>query len=89
MPIVVLKRGNGLPDPVERRGRRVVEGELEPRRGPVPHQRVTARRPTRVKDSDPQRDEPGAFNVHARICGGPGWATTQVYPAQSLHKMPY
>ena len=32
-PIVALKRGNGLPDPVERRGCRVVDGELEPRRG--------------------------------------------------------
>src|SRR5271155_3875412 len=32
-PIVVLKRGNGLPDPVEQRGCRVVGGELEPRRG--------------------------------------------------------
>jgi hypothetical protein len=36
----------------------------------VPHQRVTAKRPSRVRDSDiPQRDEPGAFNAHARICG--------------------
>ena len=26
-PIVVLKRGNGPPDPVERRGHRVVDGE--------------------------------------------------------------
>ena len=31
--IVVMKRGNGLPDPVERRGCRVVDGKLEPRRG--------------------------------------------------------
>ena len=30
-PIVVLERGNGLPDPVERRGCRVVDGKLEPR----------------------------------------------------------
>ncbi len=30
-PIVVLKRGNGPPDPVERRGHRVVDGKLEPR----------------------------------------------------------
>jgi hypothetical protein len=30
-PIVALKRGNGPPDPVERRGHRVVDGELEPR----------------------------------------------------------
>jgi hypothetical protein len=29
-PIVVLKRGNGRPDPAERRGYRVVDGELEP-----------------------------------------------------------
>ena len=49
----------------------------------VPHQRVTAKRPSRVRDSDiPQRDEPGAFDVHARICGGPGWVTTQVDPAK-------
>src|SRR5271166_5915007 len=26
-------------------------------------------------------EEPGARDVHARICGGLGWATTQVYPA--------
>ena len=38
----------------------------------VPRQRVTAKRPSRVRDSDlPQRDEPGAFNAHARICGSP------------------
>ncbi len=50
----------------------------------VPHPRVTAKRPSRVRDSDtPQRDEPGAFNVHAQICGGPGWVTTQVYPARN------
>src|SRR5208337_442419 len=28
-------------------------------------------------------EEPGARDVQARICGGPGWATTQVYPALS------
>src|SRR5271166_355449 len=27
-------------------------------------------------------EEPGARDVQARICGGLGWATTQVYPAQ-------
>src|SRR5271157_168353 len=27
-------------------------------------------------------EEPGARDVQARICGGPGWATTQVYPAR-------
>ena len=32
-PVVVLKQENGLPDPVERRGCRVVDGKLEPRRG--------------------------------------------------------
>ena len=33
---------------------------------PEPHQRVTAKRPSRVRDSDmPQRDAPGAFNVQA------------------------
>jgi len=44
-PIVVLKRGNGLPDPVERRGCRIVDGELEPRRGhrasPACHRETT------------------------------------------------
>ena len=36
----------------------------------VPHQRVTAKRRSRVRDSDlPQPDEPGAFYVHAWICG--------------------
>jgi len=29
--------------------------------------------------------EPGARDVQARICGGPGWATTQVFPAHRLH----
>jgi hypothetical protein len=39
----------------------------------VPQRRVTAKRPGRVRDSDtPQRDEPGAFNVHAGIRGGLG-----------------
>jgi hypothetical protein len=28
--------------------------------------------------------EPDAFNAHVWICGGPGWATTQVYPARNL-----
>src|SRR5271166_4399476 len=27
-------------------------------------------------------EEPGARDVQARICGGLGWATTQVYPAR-------
>ena len=44
-PIVVSKWGNGLPDPVERRGCRVVDGELEPRRGhrasPACHRETT------------------------------------------------
>jgi hypothetical protein len=36
----------------------------------VPHQRVTAKRPSRARDSDiPQRDEPDAFDGHVRICG--------------------
>ena len=25
-----------------------------------------------------------AFNAHVWICGGPGWATTQVYPAHGI-----
>jgi len=38
----------------------------------VPHQRVTAKRPGRVRDSDiPQRDEPDVFNAHVGICGSP------------------
>ena len=28
-------------------------------------------------------EEPGARDVQARICGGLGWATTQVYPARN------
>src|SRR5271157_1885354 len=28
-------------------------------------------------------EEPGARDVPARICGGPGWATTQVYPVRA------
>jgi hypothetical protein len=36
------------------------------------------RRIARVANSE----EPGARDVQARICGGPGWATTQVYPAR-------
>ena len=44
-PIVALKRGTGPPDPVERRGCRVVDGELEPRRGhrasPACHRETT------------------------------------------------
>jgi hypothetical protein len=32
-PIRAVKPGNGPPDPVEQRGRRVVDRELEPRRG--------------------------------------------------------
>ena len=30
-PIRAVKRGNGPPDPVEQRGRHVVDGELAPR----------------------------------------------------------
>ena len=40
----------------------------------------------RSPNSTPHRDEPGAFDVHARISGGPGWATTQVYPAHGKYR---
>ncbi|MGA8350750.1 MAG: hypothetical protein WB773_23360, partial [Isosphaeraceae bacterium] len=33
-------------------------------------------------------EEPGARDVQARICGGPGWATTQAYPARRLRSDP-
>ena len=39
----------------------------------VPHQRVTAKRPGRVRDSDvPQRDEPGASTCTPGSVGAPG-----------------
>jgi hypothetical protein len=39
----------------------------------VPHQRVTAKRPNRVRDSDiPQRDEPGALTCTPGSVGAPG-----------------
>ena len=45
----------------------------------VPHQRVTAKRPSRVRDSDiPQRDEPDALTCTSGSVGAPGsnpWAT--------------
>jgi hypothetical protein len=49
----------------------------------VPQSRVTVKQPDRVRDSDPQPDEPGAFDVHARISGSPGWATTPGDPAET------
>jgi hypothetical protein len=65
----------------------------------VPQKRVTAKRPGRVRDSDtPQRDEPGAFNVHARICAGawvgdhpglPGPRIVSPEPAQNLEPIMY
>ena len=51
-PIVVSKRGNGLPDPVERRGCRVVAGSWNHAEDTVPHRRVTAQQLSREKDSD-------------------------------------
>src|SRR5450755_1612077 len=39
----------------------------------VPHQRVTVRRPSRVRDSDiPQRDEPDASTCASGSVGAPG-----------------
>ena len=39
----------------------------------VPHQRVTAKRPSRVRDSDtPQRDEPDALTCTSGSVGAPG-----------------
>lgn len=36
-------------------------------------------------------EEPDAFNAHVWICGGPGWETTQVYPARfiTLSSVPF
>jgi hypothetical protein len=81
-PIVALKRGNGPSRTPWSEG----NAALWTRRrnhaeGTVPYQRVTASRWT-VRGTAPQRDETGAFNVHARLSGGPGWVTTQVYPAR-------
>jgi hypothetical protein len=70
-----------LPDPVERRGRRVVGPTPETRRGHRTSERVTARQWI-VLGTAPQRDEPDAFDGHVRLSGGPGWVTTQVYPAR-------
>jgi hypothetical protein len=42
-----------LPDPVERRGPRVVDRRSEPRRGPRPSPRVTAKPMDRVRDREP------------------------------------
>jgi hypothetical protein len=39
----------------------------------VPHKRVTAKRPSRVRDSDnPQRDEPDALMCTSGSVGAPG-----------------
>ena len=39
----------------------------------VPHERVTAKRPSRVRDSDiPQRDEPDALMCTSGSVGAPG-----------------
>ena len=32
-------------------------------------------------ETPPQDEDPDAFDAHVWICGGRGWATTQVYPA--------
>ena len=72
-PILVTKRGNGPSRTLWSEGGAALwTGSWNHAEDAVPHQRVTAKRPSRVRDSDiPQRDEPGAFNVHARICGSP------------------
>ena len=71
-PIVALKLGNGPPDPVSEGGAALWMASWNHAEDTAPHQRVTAKRAGRARDSDtPQRDEPSAFNVHARICGSP------------------
>ena len=46
-----------------------MDGKSEPREDTVPHQRVPRNNPVVWGTAIPQRDEPGAFNVLARICG--------------------
>ena len=61
-PIVVLKRGNGPSrTPWSEGDAASWTGSWNHAEDIVPHQRVTAKRPSRVRDSDtPQRDEPDA-----------------------------
>jgi hypothetical protein len=59
-----------LSDPVERRGRRVVDREPEPCRGHRTSQHVTAKPADRVRDSESATRRSGcAFDAHVRICG--------------------
>ena len=72
--IVVKKRRHGPSEPRGAKGCRVVDGELEPRRGhggsPACHRETTSG----VRDSDmPQRDEPGASSTRTPgSVGAPG-----------------
>jgi hypothetical protein len=71
-----------LPDPVERRGRRVVDRRPEPRRGHRTSARVTARLTNRVRDSESATRRAGCvFEAHVRICGSPRGAILQGDPA--------
>jgi len=38
----------------------------------------------RIAGHEGRNEEPCALIARARICGGPGWATTQAYPANTV-----
>ena len=57
----------------------------------VPHQRVTAKRPSRARDSDiPQRDEPDASTCTSGSVGAPGsnpWGDpAKIRPRPDFHR---
>src|SRR5271157_1673339 len=71
-PIVVLKRGNGPPGPRGAKGvPRCGRGVGTTLRTPCLTSVSPRNHPVVWGTAIPQRDEPGAFNVHARICGSP------------------
>ena len=69
-PIVVLKRGNGPPGPRGAKGvPRCGRGVGTTPRIPCLSSVSPRNHPVVWGTAIPQCDEPGAFNVHARICG--------------------
>src|SRR3974377_1615887 len=69
-PIVVLKRGNGPPGPRGAKGvPRCGRGVGTTPRIPCLTSVSPRNHPVVWGTAIPQGDEPGAFNVHARICG--------------------
>jgi hypothetical protein len=52
-PIVVLKRGTALRTPWSEGGAALWTGSWNHAEGTEPHQRVTAKQPSRARDSDP------------------------------------